>query len=489
MNTLARLLVSAAAILTLAACQGETGFYGPDAGPDASPDVIEDADAAPDAEPDADADVIQLPVCGNHVIEEGEVCDDGNTVTGDGCNASCTLLDGFDFVGNERTFGDQDSPILVATDSTVVLIYTDWSASDGGGAGIKAHYFQADGKSLMEINVNNVVTGGNQYSPAAAVDADGNILIVWVSDITGTGFHEGLRGRVLDMSGNEVASEFQVDESDDGPNLHPTVAVSDAGTFFVVWVDPSGTGGADLKGRFFNGQGFPQMNGVTTSQGEFTLPVDTTGLQIRPKVHFLSMGRWVTVFEDYSLVLDTDAPGVTVQITELNGTAVASLALNTITTGKQAEPVFAMGTSQYAACWIDNSHQYDPWVWGVHCRIFGSDFLGVGEEFLVSENVTASQLKPAIHATDDGYLVLWEDWSAIDGNGASIRGRRFNTAGAFTTGEFPVNTTRTGHQTHPFIARSQNLFWFAWTDGSGVSPDESGTAVRLRLARPSSLTD
>jgi cysteine-rich repeat protein len=31
-----------------------------------------------------------LPVCGNGVVEDGEVCDDSNTTDGDGCSATCT---------------------------------------------------------------------------------------------------------------------------------------------------------------------------------------------------------------------------------------------------------------------------------------------------------------------------------------------------------------------------------------------------------------
>jgi cysteine-rich repeat protein len=31
-----------------------------------------------------------LPVCGNHYVDHGEACDDGNVVSSDGCNALCT---------------------------------------------------------------------------------------------------------------------------------------------------------------------------------------------------------------------------------------------------------------------------------------------------------------------------------------------------------------------------------------------------------------
>ncbi len=32
-----------------------------------------------------------VPVCGNGIVEGGEECDDGNTISGDGCSASCTI--------------------------------------------------------------------------------------------------------------------------------------------------------------------------------------------------------------------------------------------------------------------------------------------------------------------------------------------------------------------------------------------------------------
>ena len=32
-------------------------------------------------------------MCGNGIVETGEVCDDGNIVAGDGCNATCTQIE------------------------------------------------------------------------------------------------------------------------------------------------------------------------------------------------------------------------------------------------------------------------------------------------------------------------------------------------------------------------------------------------------------
>ncbi len=43
------------------------------------------AGGRPPADPDPD------PVCGNGILEEGEQCDDGNNVSGDGCSATCDI--------------------------------------------------------------------------------------------------------------------------------------------------------------------------------------------------------------------------------------------------------------------------------------------------------------------------------------------------------------------------------------------------------------
>ncbi|HEX3483051.1 MAG TPA: DUF4215 domain-containing protein [Kofleriaceae bacterium] len=38
-----------------------------------------------------------LEICGNGLIDPGEVCDDGNNISGDGCSADCKSLE---FCGN-----------------------------------------------------------------------------------------------------------------------------------------------------------------------------------------------------------------------------------------------------------------------------------------------------------------------------------------------------------------------------------------------------
>ncbi len=59
---------------------------------------------------DGNVDEGCAPVCGNGIIEGGEECDDGDTVDGDGCSASCTVEPGWSCEGQPSscTYEDAD---------------------------------------------------------------------------------------------------------------------------------------------------------------------------------------------------------------------------------------------------------------------------------------------------------------------------------------------------------------------------------------------
>jgi cysteine-rich repeat protein len=103
-----------------------------------SPDASS-IDAAP--RPDAFVPDAYVPICGNGELEEGEVCDDGNTVSGDGCNATCTLQDNWDHVAAYWTNGDQANPSVACTENTMVAAWTSWSAFDSDGSCVMVRFF------------------------------------------------------------------------------------------------------------------------------------------------------------------------------------------------------------------------------------------------------------------------------------------------------------------------------------------------------------
>ena len=72
---------------------------------------------------------------------------------------------------------------------------------------------------------------------------------------------------------------------------------------------------------------------------------------------------------------------------------------------------------------------------------------------------------------DGGYIIVWIDLNALDGNAEGIFGQRFDASGAKIGGEFQVNTTFSGKQYSPAIAVAPDgSFIVAW-EGPGSSID------------------
>ncbi len=79
---------------TALACSGRNALrtLGPvDAGHDRPPEVFGGADSVAPADRPADSLDLPTSTCGNGWVDPGEQCDDGNTVSGDGCDRLCRI--------------------------------------------------------------------------------------------------------------------------------------------------------------------------------------------------------------------------------------------------------------------------------------------------------------------------------------------------------------------------------------------------------------
>lgn len=471
-------------------CSGETGHYPPEDAATDSSDISDTNDIHDITDIKDVTDTVETPVCGNGKIEGDEVCDDGNTVSGDGCNSSCRVNDGLDRVANGRTPGDQTDPLLLfnsSQDATFVLLYTDWGSSDGGNAGIRLRYFSADGTPGEDIIVNTVATADNQHSARGAIDNDGRVFIVWVSELSAGAITPGIRAAILDLNGNVLTPEFRVDTDSSGTDLSPFVSFSDT-RWFVTWTDSSGTGGADLKGRFFDKSGIPVANSITSTDDEFLLPVAVAGMQLSASTVSVNNTSWLVVYEDYSATYDSSASGISWNYLDSTGLSFSNGIINGITTGKQSYPFISMAGTVLSSCWIDNSGVNDFWEWGTHCRVFDASMTPYTDDFPATQTTLSSQINPAVVSDTSGFTVFWEDWSAVDGNGAGIRGRRFDYGGNPISDEISVNTTYLNHQKMPTVIKVGELYFIAWQDESASEPDDSGTSIRMRVLRQDVFT-
>jgi cysteine-rich repeat protein len=125
---------------------------------------------------DAGGNIICSGDCGNLVLNAGESCDDGNTVSGDGCSAACQTEKVGGVVGvREPAYTApapvQSAPAAVAADAVQGPIITDVDPTNvvfgKSGVTVTIEGSGFDGTSVILFN-------GNRYQPT--VDSTGTRL-------------------------------------------------------------------------------------------------------------------------------------------------------------------------------------------------------------------------------------------------------------------------------------------------------------------------
>lgn len=275
-----------------------------------------------------------------------------------------------DVLVNTYSQGNQIDPAVTClTDGTVVIVWSSYG-QDGSLYGVYAQRFtSAGGKLGGEFQVNQT-TLNNQRTPTVASLANGNCLVVWISekvrtsirttdpsgvDTDGTGtssvYDVDAMGRIFDGQGSPVGAEFKIDTSAT-VCANPSVSVNSDGSLIVAWSGrPSGivfagaptTDGWDVYARVLEGSGTPRGD-------EFRVNTHTFGDQYRPVVTTLG-GRYMVVWS--SLGQDGSREGVYGRVMSGDGTPASDeFRVNTTTASQQIYPdVASNGGDQILTVW------------------------------------------------------------------------------------------------------------------------------------------
>ncbi len=441
-----------------------------DAGPEAS---------LPDAEPDAEV------LCGNDRLDPGEVCDDGNQVSGDGCNASCTLRDGQDLPANGYPGGDQTS---VAADGDGQTVVAAWVTSFNGGTAIWFRRFSGDGLPLPNYQGNEFELTASPADvtasqPDVSLCPDGNLVVVWVA---GDQASADVSGGVFDPDGQRVAS-FQASTGPSSGVSHPAVACSQD-AILVAWHSDEG-----LFFRLFDESGNPVTNAATGTDGPAQLRDQAAS---EPAAAVLAGAGWVVVWTDASVPSGDSGTSIQAVRIQPDGSVGANFWVNDTLAGDQRNPAVAAQPSLgFVVAWTDASNADDPSFTGIRMRLFDSagqprinGVTGTDGDFPVNTYTPGRQARPTVAVLSSRILVAWQDGSGSDGSFAGIRGRLFGPDGTPTlnpwtgdTQDVRLNTSTLDAQLAPAAAPGENVFFAFWEDRAGPEPDGDGSAIRYRL--------
>lgn len=457
------------------------------------------------------------------------------------------VAQGSEFQVNTVTTGEQGAPVI-AMDAAGNFVIA-WDGPDDDSSGVSAQRFDASGTALgSEFQVNTTTTN-TQNSPNIALDADGDFTIVW-SSFSQDGSLGGIFGQQFNDAGAMVGSEFQVNTFTTNSQLYPAIAMDADGDFVVAWASDlqdgsdfgvfaqryaeAGPDAADDAGPIVTdviANGTPiyendrlasapdtltvifsedlSVTGGVTGANSVTNPANWSltqdGNDVSSLIQSISFGENITTgkFEAVLTFSGALADGAyvltangTSSITDLAGNALdgdvngtpggdftrtftvqtpvfsgPEFQVNTYTNNYQGLASVAMDTDgNYVIAWQSNGQ--DGSLYGIYAQRYNAAGVAQGSEFLVNTVTANRQNKPSVAMDADGdFVIAWQSYTQ-DGSDYGIYAQRYNAAGVAQGSEFQVNTYTTSSQSTPSVAMDANgdfvITWQSYAqDGSG----------------------
>lgn len=290
----------------------------------------------------------------------------------------------------------------------------------------RVQVFGANGSkaALFDVNVLSEPSNGGLYWGDLAVLKNGNIATTWYTARSPSSPYGDLSimTRVVDVNGNVLTNEFELNSSDRATNLYPNIAALTGGGYVVVW-QVSGAGHADASGfgieaRLFNASGQPVGNAI--------IPVNssTDDDQRLATVAALPNGGFIVAWEDYAGARsDYIAQTIRAQMFDATGakTGAELLISSSADASMSNVEVAVLSNGSYAMIWNENS--LDSKGYGVKGQIYTAAGEKLGNAFTLGDEDRGSQFSSAdIAALANGSFVATWTTHNFQTNGDDVVG-------------------------------------------------------------------
>jgi cysteine-rich repeat protein len=205
-------------------------------------------------------------VCGNGVVDEGEDCDDGNTLNGDDCTADCHDGQQELYAVSHDQGNGTDCAEGVAVDGEGNIIVAGFVLTAGAGENVWVRKYTPELTPMEGLWTQSVdgPGGGDDRARGIAANAAGEIVVVGF--LTGTGAQgRNIWVRSYDADGNELWNDVVDGPSGGDDQAYGVAAMEDgwvvSGELFVgtgdtdVWLRRYDAAGEEVWTQTFAGQG------------------------------------------------------------------------------------------------------------------------------------------------------------------------------------------------------------------------------------------
>lgn len=274
------------------------------------------------------------------------------------------------------------------------VAWTEVTGNVGTGQDVFLQQLSASGAAQGDIIQLNTTTAEMQRDVKLAVQANGDILALWVDQSQVAQNKVNIVGRWLGFSGTPLTGEFVVSNSADFICGDPALSVDTDGSTIIAWV------GLDLSKA--NGDGWDiysaKLPSGSTSVGEI-LKINqfSQGDQVKPSVSVID-GDALIVWQ--SMSQDGDREGVYGSFVDLSlNSSSSEFRVNTTSVSQQLAPVVSNNGTQFLVAWSSYAGGNNSF------EILGQRFGLVGPQLQVGT--------PFVAAMDSSRLTA--SWPTIDG--------------------------------------------------------------------------
>jgi uncharacterized protein (UPF0248 family) len=302
-----------------------------------------------------------------------------------------------------------------------------------------------------EFRVNDSTVGLQDYS-SIAMDAHGNIVVIWHNS-------PGLYGRRFDSAGNPLSEEFLIAGSAAYSQLNPAIAMDADGDFVVTWQAAQKDTGYGIYARRYDAQATPMGPAIRVASRSINFSINAEGPTVAMDAYGDFVVAWTgTTQREYGA------------FTRMYGADGQPKGPETLVAREGFYPGVAMDAEgNSVVVWYRSVPNVGPHVFAQRLNPAGQP---LGDIVQVSQQSRVETRNPTVDTDSAGNFVV--TWSDRSGNFATVGAfaRRFSADGTPLSDEFKANSTRQDTSLSSVTVNSMGEFVIAWNAngyGSGVN--------------------
>jgi hypothetical protein len=256
----------------------------------------------------------------------------------------------------------------------------------------------------------------------------------------------GIFGSILDLGSPQPVEEFQINQTGEGNQNQPDVAIRPDGQFAVCWRGPwLELDDENILLRVFDSNGTPVTDDILVSSF-------TDGDQRLPRVTALASGQYAVAWESH-VYPDRSKKAVCCRVFDANGHPDSQEVLVTDQSyAARHADIAATGPEQFVVVWLNDRTRNSVWA-----RSFDLQGLALSDSFQVDEISFKTLTYPRVSANHAGQFAVAWDGDPNSGAEDDVHVRFFDVNLSPLCSDTRLNASMAGAQQNPTIAVNEQL--------------------------------